>query len=193
MDAVRNLFTIFDFPKSDWRRLQRTDFVRLGVETISTPRRTKFVRRDQWFYVISHLHNNRSYGRFKRTIKWRSALKRASYHIPGTSGVRPPAGIKLVLAQTAVLCYLSVFYFYFFFCRQSFELDDTYCEHFFKHLIFTFLLRLVISLKFLVRDLSEKPSKKWYDDYSGCGQTKSENSTEDPFWGCQPEPYTLLL
>ena len=52
MAAVRNLFTIFDFPKSDWRRFQRTDFVRSGVETISTPRRTKFVRRDQWFYVI---------------------------------------------------------------------------------------------------------------------------------------------
>ena len=69
MAAVHNLFTIVDFPKSDWRRLQRTDFVRSGVETISTPRRTKFVRRDQWFYVISHLHNNRSYGRFERTIK----------------------------------------------------------------------------------------------------------------------------
>ena len=76
MAVVRNLFTIFDFPKSDWRRLQRTDFVRSGVETISTPRRTKFIRRDQWFYVISHLHNNRSYGRFERTIKWRSAFTR---------------------------------------------------------------------------------------------------------------------
>ena len=30
MASVRNLFTIFDFPKSDWRRPQQTDFVRLG-------------------------------------------------------------------------------------------------------------------------------------------------------------------
>ena len=51
-NAVRNLFTIFDFPKSDWRRLQRTDFVRSGVETISTPRRTKFVRRDFTQFLI---------------------------------------------------------------------------------------------------------------------------------------------
>ena len=93
MAAVRNLFTTFDFPKSDWRRLQRTDFVRSGVENISTPRRTKFVRRDQWFYVISHLFN-RSYGRFERTIKWRSAL----------SNVR--ATLRLQLAYSYISCVL---------------------------------------------------------------------------------------
>ena len=57
------------------RRLQRSDFVRSGVETIYTPRWTEFVRRDQWFYAISHLHNNRLYVRFERPLKWRSALK----------------------------------------------------------------------------------------------------------------------
>ena len=70
MAAVRNLSTIFDFPKSDWRNR----FCSLGSRNHFYSQANKICSTRSVILRNSHLHNNRSYGCFERTIKWRSAF-----------------------------------------------------------------------------------------------------------------------